>query len=145
MGTNGGALSGDRRTENREHQHRVTTLTRTNPQTSKNHTYATDTIYADESIYVCIYVCIGVHMWVFICVLFLFSAPIATRVVIEKQCTTRTFVRTRSNDEWCYVADQPPCSYVHPRPSAWQAGASSIARFVEGLRLLLKQKPGTIC
>ena len=44
MGTNGGALSGNRRTENREHQHRMTTLTRTHPQTSKNHTHATDTI-----------------------------------------------------------------------------------------------------
>ena len=34
---------------------------------------------------------------------------------------------------------------LDPRPSARQAGASSLARFVDGLVLLLKQKPGTIC
>ena len=62
MDTNGGALSGNRRTENREHQHRVTTLTRTNPRTSKNHTYATETIYVDESIYVYVY------MYVYVCI-----------------------------------------------------------------------------
>ena len=57
MGTDGGALSGNRRTENREHQHRVTTLTRTNPRTSKNHTCVTESTYVYASICVCIYVC----------------------------------------------------------------------------------------
>ena len=72
------------------------------------------------NLYMYVYVYVYVYMWVFVCVLFLCSAPIATRderrerndtwLVIEKQCTNRTFIRTRSNDEWCSVADQPPCT-----------------------------------
>ena len=60
-------------------------------------------------LHVCIYVYKCAHVCVYLSSLFLFSVPIATRderrerndtwFVIEKQCTNRTFLRTRSNEQ----------------------------------------------
>ena len=85
MGTNGGALRGDRRAENREHQHRMTTLTRTHPQTSKNHTHATDTICGHLFVFCFCLVCQNMRAY----------TP-DRRMVLRRRSTT-LFIRTPSS------------------------------------------------